>query len=90
LGKFIILPVLQDFPCFTRFSFPLLWTWCIYAWCMYASCYARTGRPWQRRQSCSKSGVRESGRRNFRFQLKKFQIFRKNLQFSRQKFWWRF
>jgi len=30
---------------------------------------------------------RESDRRNFRFQWKKFQIFRKNLQFSRTKFW---
>jgi len=41
----------------------------------------------QRRQSGSKSGGRECGRRNFRLQPKKFLIFRKNLRFSRQKFW---
>src|SRR6218665_3071586 len=30
-------------------------------------------------------GDRESGRRNFRFQTKKFKIFRKNLRFTRPK-----
>jgi len=32
-------------------------------------------------------GSRESGRKNVRFQSKKFPIFRENFQFSRQKFW---
>ena len=40
----------------------------------------------QRRESVLKSGGREFGPRNFRFEPKKFQIFRINFSFSRLKF----